>query len=256
MKSFKKTSALLITLLTVALIACIVSFVMLCIRGADPHLYKKDPGNNISSAAKLNETFDYGDGYIKKMVFVGDRTIAPISNSYPSIKATHVWTGIDGTIPLDYNLSTLSIVHSETEKPTSIPSAAEIYVPEYMIITVGIDNGVGHCTEEKFKEYYINLIDAVKEASPDTKIILQSIFPVSKAAEKENPTISNDRIRNANIWISEVCELASIRYLDTASKLADDKGYLNSKYDSGDGITLNDEGYGVVIEYIKTHGYK
>lgn len=256
MKNFNKIAAALITFIAVLTVACAISIVSLCINGAKPDIYTKENSSAPVSGAELGKTFDYGDGYIKKMIFVGDKTISPISNVIDDVQKEQVWSSVDGSLPLDNNLKTIAIIHSEDEKGSSISSAAEIYKPQYIIITVGLENGVAYCNEEKFKEYYKELINSIKDYSPETNIILQSVFPISKEAEQANPNIANDRIDTANSWIAEICEESSVKYLNTASVLKDSRGYLAAEYDSGDGITLNAEGYKAMISYIRTHGYK
>ena len=237
---------------------CAVSIVMICVRGARTDIYPTpSPSENHVSGVELTETFDYGDGYIKKLIFIADKTIYPISSLNPEIEADQVWSTIGGTLPLDNNLKTTAIIHQTDDvKGCSIPSAAQMYKPQYVIITAGLENGVPYCNKERFKEYYKDLIIAIEEACPSTKIILQSVLPVSKATEKASPNISNDRIDEANAWIMELCNDCSVRYLNTASILKDADGYLCAEFDSGDGITLNAEGYKAVIQYVRTHGYK
>lgn len=258
MKNFNFISRLMITLLSVALVACISSFVMLCIYGINSKLFTFNSDKveeTMLSSAQLERTFDYGNSYLKGIVFVSDKSMASISTR-DEISKDQVWTTKDNSLPLDYNLATTSIIHSDGEKGSSIADAIELYKPQYVIITVGIENGVGHCTEEKFKEYYTRLIDSILDKSPDTRIILQSVFPVSKSAEKNDPSISNERIDQANKFIASLAEELAVRYLDTASVLKGEDGRLDPKYDSGNGISLNSDGYGAVLEYIKTHGYK
>ena len=127
--------------------------------------------------------------------------------------------------------------------------------PKYLIVTLGINNGVPYCDKEAFSEYYQNIIDVLKESSPSTTIILQSIFPVSKKAERKNPAITNEKIDEANSWIIELCAKNDLKFLNTASALKNEKGYLNSDYVSEDGISMNDSGYKKVLRYIRTHGY-
>lgn len=256
MKHYKKITTWLVTIAAILAVACAVSVVTICVNGIRRGIYTDQGEADSSSSAELKPTFDYGDGYIKKIIFIGDKTISQISNVYEEIKKDQVWSSADGSLPLDSNLKTIAVIHSDDEKGSAIPSAIEIYKPQYIIITVGLENGVAYCTEEKFKEYYLSLVNAIKEVSPNTNIILQSVFPISKKAEKSNPNIANDRIDTANGWIAELCEENSIRFLNTASALKDEKGYLLADYDSGDGITLNAEGYKAMIEYIRTHGYK
>ena len=256
MKNYNKIAALLVTLIAIFTVACAVSVVTICINGARPDIYTGGGSEDSRSQTELRKTFDYGDGYIKKIIFVGDKTISPISDVITDVDKAQVWSSIDGTLPLDNNIKTIAIIHSEGNKGSSISSAAEIYKPQYIIITVGLENGVAYCNKEKFKEYYNDLISSIKEASPSTNIILQSIFPISKEAEKANPNIANDRIDVANEWIIEICEETSVKFLNTAPALKDSKGYLASEYDSGNGINLNAEGYAAMIDYIRTHGYQ
>jgi len=256
MNHYKKITTWLVTIAAVLAVACAVSVVTVCVNGAKPDIYTNQGSSAKVSDAELKPTFDYGDGYIKKIIFIGDKTISQISNVYSDVKQDQVWSSADGSLPLDSNLKTIAVIHSDDEKGNAIPSAVEIYKPQYIVITVGLENGVAYCTEEKFKEYYTGLVNAIKDVSPNTNIILQSVFPISKKAEKADPKIANDRIDTANRWIVELCEENSVRFLNTASVLKDSKGYLAAEYDSGDGITLNAEGYKAMIEYIRTHGYK
>ncbi len=256
MNNFKRISVWLSALLAVASLACAVSIVTFCVGGARPDIFTKKQDSPPLSEAQLGRTFDYGDGYIKKMIFIGDKTVFPLSERYTDIGKNQVWSTASGSLPLDNNLPTVSIICSDDTDGASIPSAAERYRPQYLLITVGIENGVAYCGEEKFKQYYSELIEDIKDASPDTRIILQSIFPISKQAERNDPTISNNRIDTANIWIAELCEELSIRYLNTSSVLRGEDGYLLSDFDSGDGITLNSDGYRTMVDYIRTHGYK
>ena len=133
---------------------------------------------------------------------------------------------------------------------------AEEMKPSRIIITVGINNGVPYCSEESFKAYYKKLVKTIQSASPDTDVILQSVFPTSKKYQKDNSAITVEKIDLANRWISEIAAECRVGYLHTCSVLKDSDGYLLSKYDSGDGLRLNAEGYRAVLQYIRTHGYK
>ena len=234
---------------------CIIATVLLCVSGVSPDIYSEKEPTSVQGS-ELSKTYDYGDGYIKSIIWVGDKTLSQLSACCPSIDLSQLLCGEDGSLRLDYNLSTTPVLIANEKKYASVAKAAEEIKPKYMIITVGLENGVGYCTEEKFKEYYSNLIESIKESSPDTKIILQSVFPVSRSVEKANPSVSNDRIRQVNSWINSLSTELSVRYLNTHSTLTDEKGFLKQEYDSGDGMTLNESGYGAMIEYVKTHGYK
>ena len=254
MKRDNNISIWLTISLGIVSIACIVATVFVCIAGTSPDIYRENTPN-VNTSAELPPTYDFGEGYLKSIVFLGDRSIAPLAESSDIISSFQIWGGEGGTLSLDYNLASTPIFIAD-KKAASAQDAAKEYQPQYMLITVGLDNGVGYCTEEKFKEYYIRLIDSIKESSPDTKIILQSILPVSNDFQKNYPTLSNKNINIANKWISEICSEKSIGYLNTNATLSNDKGYLDPTYDSGDGITLNASGYSAMLDYIRTHGYK
>ena len=255
MKHFKLITVILVVISYLLALGCLISCIVMFINGMKPGLFKVTlPNTAKNTSTELEETFDYGDGYLKSIVFIGDKTTAKLYESQNGISEDQVWTGVDGTLDLDYDLPTTSVICCGNE--ISLTEAIKRYSPKYVIITVGLENGVGYCNEETFKEYYGQLIDAIKESSPSTRIILQSIFPVSRKISSSTPAISNDRINKANVWISELAVEHSVRFLDTASALKGKNGSLNDEYDSGNGITLNKKGQSAVIEYIRTHGYK
>ncbi len=254
MKKYSILTLFLSIALGVLSALCIAATALLCTAGISSEIYTEKKTSSVH-VSELEETYDYGEGYIKSIVWVSDRTLSYLG-SLQSISPSQHWSGEDDNLRLDLNLANSPIVSSNGKKYSSASNASEQTKPKYMIITVGLDNGVGYCTEEKFKEYYSRLIESVKEASPDTRIMLQSILPVSRSVEKDSPSISNDRIRQVNIWICDLSRELSLRYLDTHSALTDEHGYLNEKFDSGDGVALNEAGCLAMLDYVRTHGYK
>lgn len=245
----------------IALITCAVMLILLSINGFKDGVFSKKATaeEDFSLPSRLQKTPDYGQFYVDNMIFIGDQTIVPIRSSAilrDGADTKQIWTGEKGSLSLDYSLSTSTIVYPESAQSITLSEAISLKRPDHVIITLGFENGVAYCTEEKFKEYYGSLISVIKESSPDTKIILQSIFPVSDKKQKDDSGITNEKIDRANLWIEELANDNSVRYLHTASVLKDSKGNLNSDYDSGNGVTLNEAGYRKMIEYIRTHGYK
>lgn len=255
---FNKASKVLITATAILTVACAVSLITMLFRGIRSDIFVKNE-EEASVSTKLAETSDYGQYYVDSMVFVGDSTIAEMINAGVLKNGTEtdqVWTGENGDLPLDYNIDTATVVCSKDGKLLTIASAIEEKKPEYIVITLGINNGVPYCTEENFKAYYQKLITSIKDASPNARIILQSVLPVSEKYAKNTSGVTSDKIDTANEWIAELAEQNGIRYLDTASALKNAKGYLDAKYDSGDGLHLNADGYNAMLNYIRTHGYR
>lgn len=255
---FKIISKALITAIVILTVACIVALITMLFRGIKNDAFienEKAP----PVIVKLAETSDYGQYYVDSMAFIGDSTIAGMVKTGVLKNGTEtdqIWTGENGDLPLDYNIDTATVSCSKDGKLLTIASAIEERKPEYIVITLGINNGVPYCTEENFKAYYQKLITSIKSTSPSAKIILQSILPVSEKYTKNTAGVTSNKINTANEWIAELAELNDVRYLDTASALKNSKGYLEAKYDSGDGLHLNSDGYNALMTYIRTHGYR
>jgi len=164
-----------------------------------------------------------------------------------------VWTPESGTLSLDPNIAKTPVYNPYSGTNMTIAEAAGQVKPEYMVFTVGLNNGVPFLGESEFKLCYRKLIDSVIAASPNTKIMLQSIYPVASNNTKE--TITNEKIDRANGWIKDLAEEYGIKYLNTNPSLKDNNGYLKMSYQNGDGIHLNRSGFEAVLNYIRTHGY-
>ena len=258
-QGFNKISKALICAILTLAIASIVALITLLLGGISSNVFFTRSEHEAHESTKLAATTDYGQYYIDSMMFVGDSTVAGMIEAgalKDGASTDQVWTGESGDLPLDYNIDTANVTCSAGGTALTIAEAIKERSPDHVVITLGINNGVPYCTEQKFKEYYQKLITAIKDADPDAKIILQSILPVSEKYAKSTSGVTAEKINNANKWIAELAEQNAVRYLDTASALKNSKGYLDPKYDSGNGLILNAEGYNTVLTYIRTHGYK
>lgn len=209
------------------------------------------PSPTQGTEALLNETEDMGQAYVDKFVFLGDSTTYGLGY-YDIVPDSQVWTPASGTLTLSL-WSTATIVYPEDGSEISIKDAAQKKQPEYMLITLGV-NGVSFMDEEYFITEYTNLVLAVKEASPNTKIILNSIYPVSASYPVSNG-ITNEKIDAANVWIERIANSTGIKYLDSESVLKGSDGYLPESYNNGDGLHLNADSFALVMKYLRTHGY-
>lgn len=208
------------------------------------------------SPAKLAETEDAGQEYIDRAIFLGDSTSYGLK--YYGVLSggqdtRQVWTPASGTLTLS-NQGFATIVYPDTGEEIPIRDAVELEMPEIMIITLGV-NGISFMEEEYFKSEYKSLVEDIKDISPDTKIILQSIFPIASNYEYQGD-INNTKIQAANGWILEMAEETGVKYLDTISVLLGDDGFLPQDYHNGDGLHFNEYSFNIVIDYIRTHGYQ
>ena len=198
--------------------------------------------------------------YIDKLTFLGDSTTYGLwyySNEAPlltgELESEQVWTPDSGTLALfNYNTATVEVPTPDGPE-MSIADACALKQPEYLVITLGV-NGVAMMDEEYFKECYTGLINIVKQNSPNTKIICNSIYPVGRSYAQLD-SINNDKINAANEWIKEVAAETGTRYSDTCSVLKDSEGWLRDDLQNGDYIHLNAQGFTEVLNYLRTHAY-
>ncbi len=213
------------------------------------------PANSAGDSQKnttLLQSPDSGKGYVESIVFLTDKAMSSAS-SVEIDYDLQIWTGANGSLSLDSNVSRYAtIVFPHTENELTIAKAVALQKPEYIIISVGIDNGTA-CDKAAFMNYYGDLVGKIQMYSPNTQIILQSILPVSHKYEREHVTVTKEKINECNNWIAELAATKKLKYLDTASALKNGFGYLDRAYDSGNGVTLSSLGYEKAFMYIRTH---
>jgi len=204
----------------------------------------------------LAETADMGQEYIDSIVFLGDSTTYGLR--YYGVlnggkQTKQVWTPSSGTLSL-FNQSRARIKYPETGLEIPIEEAVALKKPEYIVITLGV-NGVSSMSEEAFKKDYKALISRIQNANADTKIILNSIYPIARSYAKQG-SINNTKITRANGWVYEIAEEMGVRYSDSASVLKDNEGWLIQSYQNGDGLHLTGGAFRLVLDYLRTHGYQ
>ena len=210
-------------------------------------------GQSPTDPVILTATPDAGIDYQNSIIFVGDSLTAHLISRGVLTGGTNtkqVWRCENNMMNLNSEVTAAKIIYPETGEKMTVAEAAGRAKPAVMIITLGTDWGVSYLSEEEFKSCYTDLIKAIQAASPDTKIILQSIFPVTQSCK----TLDNTKIDNANKWVKAIASENGCRYLDTQTVLKDDKNCLKAEYcNSSDGIHLGKNAYEVILQYIRTH---
>jgi len=223
---------------------------------------EKEPVGSIGQDVVLAETPDAGQAYQDKLIFVGDSLTAHLIHrgGLTGGKNTkQVWCPQSNTLNLDSKVSSAKIVYPETGELLTIAEAAKKAQPEIMIITLGTNYGVSYLTEKDFKSCYESLIQGIRKASPNTVVILQSIFPVTATCTSK--TLTNEKIDTCNEWVKEIAKNCGCPYLDTQSVLKGSDNALkpeyssDSSYQNDDGIHLTGNAYSVILKYIRTHAY-
>ena len=225
--------------------------------GADTEVMKTDE-------VLLKETADGGEEYIDSFIFIGESTTYHMKSRgvlSGGQDTKQVWSTKGGTMTLDLTVDKIRIVYPETGEELTFYEAATRKKPEYVIMTFGLNGAVQNIKrgEEYFKSCYKKLIGAIKTASPSTKIILQSAFPVAENMDMSAYTVDistlNEYIDTTNEWTRKIAEEENCKYLDTNKILKDKNNNLRRDLQSGDGYHLNAEAYREILHYIRTHAY-
>ena len=213
----------------------------------------------------LLPTEDMGEEYLDSFIFFGESTTYHMKDREvlrDGKETRQIWAPDSGTVNLNLTTSTLPLRYPDTGEQLTLGEAAARKKPRYLVLTFGLNGAVQKVKrgEAYYKACYRALIDCVREASPDTRIILQSAFPVSDCMDVSRYSVSveelNGCIDRLNLWTRELSEEYGLRYLNTAEILKDEQGFLRSSLQVGDGHHLTREAYLEILYYIRTHGYQ
>lgn len=202
----------------------------------------------------LAKTSDMGEDYLGNIVFLGD------SLTYGLVvygmldggrNTTQVWVPKNRTLLLN-DVADAKIEYPETGAEISVRQAVHAKQPKILVISLGI-NGISYLDEDGFISQFTTLVSEVKKESPETVIILQSIFPVA-ASYKLQGSINNNKICRGNYWMAKAANQSGVYFLNTAEAVVGADGYLSEEMQSGDGLHIGTAAYKIVIDYIKTHG--
>lgn len=187
--------------------------------------------------------------FVDELTFLGDSITAHMA-SRAEVSPQQIWCSKERYLNLDARIMRARVIAPDTGEEELITELAGRLQPRYLVITLGIDYGVYYYRNEPktFALYYEKLIDGIAAASPNTCILPQSIFPVTRSCR----VITNEMIDNANAVIREIAARRRLHYLDTQSVLRDKAGYLAESYcNSEDGIHLNEEAYRAILTFIE-----
>ena len=188
---------------------------------------------------------------VDRMTFFGDSTTAHLALR-GGIPAERVWSGAGSTVLFE-SVNRTKCVHLQKEgTDLTLPEAAARKKPEILVITIGVSGGAGTLSKEAFTETYRELLRSVQKASPSTKILVQSILPLSDRSVKHYKRLTKEAVSQANLWLKELCEEMQIPYANSHAKLIDpNTGYLKPEYQNDEYMHLTSEAYAVILENLR-----
>ena len=196
-----------------------------------------------SAAPTAEET-----AFLDSLTFLGDSTTAHMQQR-AKIKKEQVWATAKRYLNLDSRITYAKIIAPDTGAEERIAEVAARLQPARLVITLGIDYGVYYYRDkpEAFRLYYEKLLSSIEAASPETVLILQSIFPVGRSCK----VITNEMVDRANTIVREIADARGLYYIDQKETLADGEGYLKPEYCySDDGLHLTEGTYAAILSHI------
>ena len=122
-----------------------------------------------------------------------------------------------------------------------------VYNPTKVFILIGTNDLVySELDNDGIKNNIEEIINKIYEKNSNTKIYLESIYPVNNLLNKEIvETRTNDNIKNLNNKIEKICDNNKCTYINMYDNLTDKNGNMKRIY-TVDGLHLNKIGYKVV----------
>lgn len=119
--------------------------------------------------------------------------------------------------------------------------------PKNIYLMMGLNDSVFVKSEEKFKERYLAMLDALQAKFPNAKIYLQAIFPVSKSLDqKEDARVNNTKINSFNGVIKAIANEKGLDFLDFSYLLNENQDYFEP-----DGMHLKSKFHKVWLNEVK-----
>ena len=205
------------------------------------------------------KTVANSDDPVERMTFFGDSTTAHLALR-GGIPRERVWSGVGSTVLFE-TVNAVKCVHLQKEnRDLSLAEAVALKKPRILVITVGVSGGAGRLSRESFVSIYRELLLSVRKASPETKLLVQSLLPLSDQSVKHYKRLTKEAVVQANGWVRELCAELQIPYVDTHAKLIDpNTGYLKPEYQNDEYMHLTAQAYEVILAnlraYAKEIGY-
>ena len=169
----------------------------------------------------------------ESIVFLGDSITSrcDLNKYFPNYNVYN--SGIAGNMTKDIldNMENRVFVYN--------PTKVFILIGTNDLVYSGLDNdGIKNNIEE--------IINKIYEKNSNTKIYLESIYPVNNSLNKEIvETRTNDNIKDLNNKIEKICNNNKCTYINMYDNLTDKNGNMKRIY-TVDGLHLNKIGYKVV----------
>lgn len=197
-------------------------------------------GSTSTVAVQMGDTSYFADA-----VFIGDSLTSGLKD-YNVMKTK----GVFATNAMTTRSALVSKM-SVNSQSLSVPDAVKAAQPAKVYVLLGANEIRGVTGTGGFITNYGTLVDQLKQAVPQSKIYIQSIFPVTDAYEQEYG-VTNDTIDTFNQAIETMCTAKGVTYVDAGSALKGSDGKLSAD-DASAGYNIKKSAYAKWINYLTAH---
>lgn len=120
--------------------------------------------------------------------------------------------------------------------------------PKHIYILIG-SNGLSSSGLSALKNSYSEMIKALKERVPDSKICCISLTPVAR--ETDYPNIHNSDVREMNDFIKQQCAEQGCDFYNFYADVTDSEGYFLKQYAEVDGLHFKSNTYKVLLSALQ-----
>lgn len=192
--------------------------------------------------------------YFKDAIFIGDSISVGFRNSQVLVPQNVLAAQNIGFNQIAANKAVFDV---KSQKYTLFDAIKTVgFEPKKIYILLGT-NGLPWYENNEHIQNYEKVLDQIKATYPNATIYLQSVPPITQAAEqrykKEGKVFTNAKINEFNGMVEKLAEKKGVFYLNIHEALVDEKGCLSDAYDAADGVHLVRKGYEVMATYYRTH---
>lgn len=200
--------------------------------GSDTVSDVNDMANPVPQSDKADIT------YLENCCLVTDKTLAGISgfNKGSVFGGEMINTSNVMTEKIESSFGTLSVYDIMKQKK-----------PQTLYIMLGSE--LDTVSADEMTESYTNFVNSLKSALPNMTIYVMQYPPVLY----DSDTLTNEMVNDYNNKLLMMCNTIGVYCIDTNTALKSESGKLNEELWSYETLSLSQEGYDKVIDYILTH---
>lgn len=182
--------------------------------------------------------------YLKSILVVGDSIVKGYS-VYNRLPAESVLAM--GSIGVKTVMETLFDYQGEQCILTDV---IEKNKPKYVFVSLGM-NDIHTITQEEYIKQYKSDISEILKRSPDSKVIIMAVTPVTESNEFTDNTVIDTYNEELRKMVYDLHK-ENVFFLDAAQNLKNEKNNLKDDLSSGDGIHLSGAAYDTLLSYMLT----